>query len=78
MFSTFSLLLLTLSHRTSNSQGTGHGNLLVLGEGYKRLMDEESEERKVLVANSSGRGEKEPGSGRVDRVKEVMEEKVIE
>ena len=46
----------------------------LVDRGQRRSRDEEREERKVSVAESKGREEKDSGSGREERVLEDTEE----
>lgn len=64
---------------TSDSQGTLQESFLGLEDGgQRRSMDEDSGERKVSVANSSGRGENESAYGKHDGVQEAAEKRKAE
>ncbi|KAK3527308.1 hypothetical protein QTP86_020237 [Hemibagrus guttatus] len=62
----------------SDSQGAEDVFLCLVDKGQSRSMVEEREERKVSVAESRGREEKESWSGRDERVQEATEEGEIE
>ena len=64
--------------RTPVSQGAGGEDLAGLEErGHRKLIADESEERKASVAVSSEREENESGWGRVVRIVEAKEEEGV-